>query len=394
LQEEYSTNGGTSWTLLGSPLVATPNDYYGANANNGISHIPVVFDLTGVTGANNNPNLELRLVSSYDPTVLNSQGQPYEYTAATLGTGGAPVKYNGTSGNWRFGNFSIDAIPDWLSPASAYNATWNPANNTLTVTGSAVIDADPGSNIAISPTAEPNIVDSTAGSTVSVTPPTSSPIDIHIGGVELSNGADMVVTSFAAARTATNHSVLVIGAENATTSPTFSIDSSSKLDLEDNDMIIHNGNYSATEAMAQVGRNAPDTGGLLDGTWTGNELTSSAAATEDADQGYEEIALAVVENADLPFGQFSSWTVGSASEPLRSDGQDIIVKYTYVGDFTLDGAVDDAAATIMQAYYGGPSPAPSSWAYGDTNGDGTIDDTDATAFQVLYGNGVTNGPAL
>jgi subtilase family serine protease len=210
----------------------------------------------------------------------------------------------------------------------------------------------------------------------------------HLVGLTLTGGATATMTSLGSARTHSNHDVLVIGTLTGT--PTFSIDAASKLDLTDNDMIIHNGNLAATQAAAATGRNVAP-GGLLDGAWTGNGLTSSAAAAADAVAGYELTTLAVVLGSDLPLGEPSSYQVGSFSEQLNAD--DIIVKYTYSGDFDLDGDVSDNDATIFGALYDGGKTKQNDFAFGDTNGDGKIDDTDATAFGAVYGNG-TSGSGL
>jgi hypothetical protein len=397
LQEEYNLNpdnlssdpNADAWVTLGSPVVATAGDYSGASTL--VSHIPLDINLSTIAGASNDPSIGIRLVSAYDPTATTAQ-----YTSASS-TNSTIVPYNGSSGNWEFGDISIDAIPDWLAPATANNTTWNPANNTLTADGAATIIADPGANTATSPTAEPNVVDNTAGSVVSVTPPTTTPIDVHIGGVELSNGADLVVTGFASARTYLDHSVLVVGAENATVAPIFTVGTGSKVDLTSNDMIIHDGNLAAIQALAQEGRDAPDgAGNGPDGTWSGNGLTSSTAASVDSGAGYEQNVLAVVRNSDLPLGQFPSWTVGSgasaASEPLRSDGNDIIVKYTYNGDAALEGYVGNDAATIENAFYSDSATlaaqgVPDEWCYADFDGSGFDNDNDATVVNAFFGNG-------
>jgi hypothetical protein len=177
--------------------------------------------------------------------------------------------------------------------------------------------------------------------------------------------------------------------------PTFLISSTSKLDQMDNDLVVHNGSLAAVQAAAAEGRNVAP-GGPADGTWDGKGLTSSTAAANDLAQGFEQTVLGVVRNGDLPLGQYASWTVGSFSEPLAANGNDILVKYTYNGDFTLEGQVGDDDATIMAALYDGGVSTNNSFANGDTNGDGKVDDTDATVFTALYGLGTggANGVLL
>ena len=73
-------------------------------------------DFSSITGASNDPNFGVRLVSAYNPTLGN------EYAAATsVASGGTPTVYNNNSGNWRFADVQIDGtvIPTPL-PAAAW----------------------------------------------------------------------------------------------------------------------------------------------------------------------------------------------------------------------------------------------------------------------------------
>ena len=116
LQFQYNLNTANSagWVNFGgaSPTgtyIATPNDYY--NAANPPGNISI--DLSSITGANNDPNFGVRLVSAFDST-----GHEPSYASATLASG-VTQPYNGTSGNWRFGNldFTGTAVPEPSSMA-------------------------------------------------------------------------------------------------------------------------------------------------------------------------------------------------------------------------------------------------------------------------------------
>ncbi|HEY2587063.1 MAG TPA: choice-of-anchor tandem repeat GloVer-containing protein, partial [Tepidisphaeraceae bacterium] len=217
-------------------------------------------------------------------------------------------------------------LPAWLTTGS--QATWDASTHTLTVTGAAVINADPGAD-------EPNIVESGAAAQLVIQPATS-PTDIHVGGISLSNGAKLQMASVGAGRTHANHNVLVVGIPGAANDPAFSIDGTSTLDLSDNDLILHVGSsdasgtaaYASVFAAAKSGRHGDPA--TPDGTWYGNGLDSSAANAVYNAQGYEQVALGVVDNNQLVFGALSKWTVGTASENLGAN--DVLVKYTYVGD--------------------------------------------------------------
>jgi hypothetical protein len=197
-----------------------------------------------------------------------------------------------------------------------------------------------------------------------------------------------------ATRTHSHHTVLVLGT-NGGAAPTFSVDSinGSKLDMTSSDLIVHSGSLSNVKAFAASGRNVAP-GGFLDGTWTGAGLTSASAASADAKAGLEQNILAVQRNGDLPLGAFASWTVGTSSETLAN--ADILVKYTYNGDLTLEGQVSDNAAGVFGIFYDGGATSNHQFGEGDLNGDGKVDDTDAAAFGLLFGLGTggANGPLL
>ncbi len=70
----------------------------------------------------------------------------------------------------------------------------------------------------------------------------------------------------------------------------------------------------------------------------------------------------------------------------------MLVKYTYNGDFSLEGQVGGDDATIFTAFYGILALDPGdSFGAGDANGDGTVDGDDATIFTTNYGAGFGGG---
>ena len=290
-------------------------------------------------------------------------------------------------------------LPAWLSPSS--DATWVASTHTLTVNGAATIIADPGTDspnifgngplakLTISPT---TVVENGSAAQLTISPTAVG--FVNLGGVTLTNGASITVTSVGASRTHTNHNVIVIDAANGGTGTpgTFSIDATSKFDLADNDMILQNGGSELTTIL----RDASE--GSNSGTWTGNGLTSSVAATVDGNGpsgvGYEQNLLAVALNGNLPSGAFTSWQAGTSTLSLGTN--DVIVKYTYNGDFTLEGEVGPNAYTIFITYYGTAPLTPDTFIYGDTTGDAKIDANDYTNLTVFYGLGTggANGPQL
>ena len=69
-QRQYTLDG-TNWINIGNPIQAVSNDFYGATATGG--PVPIMFDLSAVSGAANDPNFGVRLVNAYDPYLSNTQ---------------------------------------------------------------------------------------------------------------------------------------------------------------------------------------------------------------------------------------------------------------------------------------------------------------------------------
>jgi hypothetical protein len=128
--------------------------------------------------------------------------------------------------------------------------------------------------------------------------------------------------------------------------------------------------------------------GRNSGAWNGNGLTSTVARSQDNSDGEESVQLAVVDNTDLG-SPFHAWQVGNSSQTLGSN--DIIVKYTYTGDFNLDGKVDANDVNIQGLNYDGGASTGNEWAFGDTNDDGVLNANDINTLGLYFGNGTANG---
>ena len=293
-----------------------------------------------------------------------------------------------------------DALPSYITASSGSVYSYNSITGALSLSsGTLTFTADN--------TAAPLINLTASGSASGVFFNTSE----HLAGLTLSGGAQATVLSLGSARTHSNHNVLVIGALGSANDPTFWIDAASKLDLSDNDLIVHTGSsdqgngvpnqlgvaetneLANVQALAALGRNVA-AGGVLNGTWTGNGLTSSSAASADAAAGFEQNVLAVVQNSDQVLGKLPAWIVGSFSEPLGSN--DILVKYTYNGDAALEGFVGPDSVTIVNGFYDGGKSTQNDWAFGNFTGNGAVDDNDITILNGVYGLGTggSNGPQL
>jgi hypothetical protein len=106
LQVQYTTDG-TTWTNIGSTYIAASNAFYP-----GAIHV----DLSGISGASDDPNFGVRLVSAYDPTL-----SPPNYGSANGGQNGV---YNNNSGNWRFADVTFTGTPiTTVSTGAPFNVT-------------------------------------------------------------------------------------------------------------------------------------------------------------------------------------------------------------------------------------------------------------------------------
>jgi hypothetical protein len=152
-----------------------------------------------------------------------------------------------------------------------------------------------------------------------------------LASLNLSGGGSVVVAS-AATHAARYH--LVLGS--------LAIDTTSTLDLGDNDLIVKAGGISAIEALVARGFN--------NGDWKGKGLTSSTAAGDPL----FTTALGTAAAGDIGLSTFDTENVAVT---------DVLVKYTYYGDADLSGSVngDDESLVLFGLRQGGASH----WAFGD-----------------------------
>ncbi len=132
------------------------------------------------------------------------------------------------------------------------------------------------------------------------------------------------------------------------------------LDLNDNDLIIpYTGTspLSTIQFLVRLGYNFN-----AGGTWDGNGINSSAAHGNPM----QNTALGVGEAKDLGITSLDG-------NPIT--GNAVIVKYTYIGDASLDGKVD--LGNDMNLFLiGYLTPNASGWELGDFNYDGVVNNTD------------------
>ena len=400
---------GTAYELAANSAVSLT---LGSGSNPSSSNQPLSFTATVSGGVPDGETVSLLDVSNNNAVMatstLSSGSATLNVTAGTLAVGthslfavyGGDANYAASESAAYVQTMTAPSLPSYITASSGAAFTYNGSTGAVSLTsGTLTFTADnttaPLANLTAS------------GSASGVFFQTNE----HLAGLTLSGGAQASVLSLGSARTHSNHNVLVIGALGSANDPTFSLDSASKLNLEDNDLVVHTGSsdhgngvpnqlgvpetneLGTVQALAALGRNVP-AGSVLNGTWNGNGLSSSSAASGDAAAGYEQNVLAVVQNSDQILGKLSAWTVGSFSEPLGSN--DILVKYTYNGDAALEGFVGDNSVTILNGFYDGGKSAQNDWGFGAFTGNGKVDDNDITILNGLYGlgTGSANGSRL
>ena len=98
LQAQYTTNG-SGWTNVGALQVAATGEIYRTG-------LTIDFGALGITAVDNNASFAVRLVSAFDPMFAT----PGTYTRTTQTGGLLPI--NSSSGNWRFDNITVSAVPE------------------------------------------------------------------------------------------------------------------------------------------------------------------------------------------------------------------------------------------------------------------------------------------
>lgn len=129
-----------------------------------------------------------------------------------------------------------------------------------------------------------------------------------------------------------------------------------KLDLGDNDFIIHNSDAAVLTALLQRGR------GSASAPWTGSGITSSTAAADST----HLTAIGAVRN-----NQFQVVQTNFDGQPVT--GTDVLIKFTYTGDATLNGTTD--ANDYFQVDHGFTQRL-TGWFNGDFDYSGTVDFND------------------
>ncbi len=143
------------------------------------------------------------------------------------------------------------------------------------------------------------------------------------------------------------------------------------LDLGGNDLIIHNTVGTVGTTLSTI--NGELQSGYDAGEWNGTGIISSTAATLSS----HLTTIGVIQN-----GSATSFD----NQPVTST--DILLKYTYYGDATLDGVVSTPDYTKID---GGFLSRSAGWSNGDFNYDGVINGSDYTLIDNAFN---TQGASL
>jgi hypothetical protein len=149
--------------------------------------------------------------------------------------------------------------------------------------------------------------------------------------------------------------------------------STAKLDLADNDAVLHPAGANKQVEFMRLYNQVKQ--GFNMGNWQGLGITSTAAAANTA----ADTGLTVVDNALLGYNEFSG-------QPVNADS--ILLKYTYYGDIDQNGQVDADDLTVFANNFG--RAAGATQVDGDIDFNGSVDADDLTVFANNFNKGVGN----
>jgi hypothetical protein len=139
-----------------------------------------------------------------------------------------------------------------------------------------------------------------------------------------------------------------------------------QVDINQNYVVIRNGNVATIENQLKSGLN------LANGWWNGTGIMSGTA---QLDQTYATAVGMIVNDMNGPAGQMYT-EFGDVNDPCRvtdltGAASEVLLRYTWFGDCNLDGVVD--VPTDYFFWQGGVQGAGTGWLWGDFNYDGVVD---------------------
>ncbi|MDX1962847.1 MAG: PA14 domain-containing protein [Pirellulales bacterium] len=164
----------------------------------------------------------------------------------------------------------------------------------------------------------------------------------------------------------------------------------SYLDLNDNDLVLyHNDSVNSPNPIAAVTA-------LVDnyysfGSAPGNGVPMIGSTAVDNSSGTRVIIP--VDNLNSQFGDvgnpFYDLTLGDSG--MGTGFNQVIVRFTYPGDYNLDGKVDGSDYVVVDSNQGATSAGlTSGWTLGDGDFDGVVTSADYLPIDSFFGSGVGN----
>jgi autotransporter-associated beta strand protein len=331
-------------TSAASTLIITPTGTLQVGTGGALQAGPVI----------NNGILTFSQSGTTVATSISGAGNVIQTSGRTLLTGANPMTgpVNILGGTLQLSNVGAAGL---LAAASVFNNSELAFNPTglLTVTGTV---AGPGSVTQIGP-----------GTT------TLSGAYSATGAVSLANGELVVAATNAPRQT----SAVMLSTSH------LSLASNTVFDVTNHDLIIGNSSLVTVESLIKAGFNLDSP--AADAPAITSSTASSAGTT-----------FLVPLDADALLGDGSP---GSAigrmfdGTAITQPGT-ILVKYTYIGDVTLDGKIDGLDYATAAGHLGQTTPGladiEKSWLMGDVNFDGTVNSQD---FALMAANAATSQAA-
>ncbi|MGA2497500.1 MAG: hypothetical protein ABSH20_07150, partial [Tepidisphaeraceae bacterium] len=264
-------------------------------------------------------------------------------------------------------------------------------DDTVTLTGSADpagysctrIDAGTGTNIITNTSTSPIPIITGTGSVLVSAATCLSPKSIAQTNLTVNGSLTM-------ADRAAGGAAVVLGSiddsGNTLTSGSLALGGAGVLDLKDRTLLIYYdaagpSPVEAIQTALATGRNVSP-GGVFDGPWNGSTgITSSTAASRFTANGSTEFYA-------LGYGDTAKMLINDAAD-MQNLASAVFVRYTCVGDATMDGVVGDDDVTVLGLQYNpnydpkGPG-GPMHWYDGDFNYNGIVDDNDVTILGMQY----------
>ena len=323
-----------------------------------------VLNLGPQNAATGGANLDLQFLFDFTGNLNAGTGAGIEFLVGTANALQAGSWASGSGGSWgTAGNWSGN-VPNSPGASAAFGAT--SAAKTITLDQNITI----GTLTLNSASASYTIASGTGGSALILDNAGAQPaITVSAGSheiaapVQLGSGTNVTIGPGAALKisgrlTGALDSLNLSGGPDAW---------SARLDLTDNDLIVHGGGAAGLAIIANQLKE-----GFNGGDWNGTGgITSSSAAGSTL----RKMALGY----GTMTGTFDGQTVSSS---------DVIVKYTLVGDANLDGNVDFSDLLALAQNYGKPGTP---WSGGDFNYDGATNFSDLLALAQNYGASVSGG---